>query len=700
MGRFFLTLALGLGLCFGAAYYFDLWPKSPAADHQNTTDDSADNGKRPVELGDLLYHPQIVGSQLVPPGDFNENLLGRVIVVPAQLAPLDKVEVGAEVEGSLLFVGEEIPPSAIAVAGLAPFTADPFRIVPLALGSDTVYKVYRRLYDGMTVNPDQMVALLNPAKAMLDVNMKTAKVNASVADQAGSEALYEESKARVKANQILYGQKAISFEELRASIATKDKYWQEVLGKRESIKLAQAELETSQHMLKQHEVRNKIRLPRSTIKQVLKNTGDTVKASEPILQLFNTEFLVAEGLLEEKNMEYVRRARQVILEPTREESPLRILKAHRNEVTGVAVTHDFQIVANGQKVKRDLIVSGSKDGRVLVWSLQQTEPVHQLETHSPVRSLACSPPSSSEQWILAGCSDGSIYLWNLAKLDEVRQVKEHRDAVTALAFSPDGAFFASGGADNNIQMWSTDKVWKDKAAKPEYPFDSAHLVGQPHRGTISSLHFIPECKLISASRDNSLRVWSLHKNGAKLDRKEEGRGGMVSQLGVSNDGNWMLFDKQQGRELQILSTQGRYLCNLDNPNAGTPFEVLALFSPDSNLLLTAGAAEGRLQLWRTPTNKSRGFEVRQYVPKEGSPVTCAAFDNYGRFAVSGCQDHHVYIWPVPTPEEIRQHRLTAKAVHLAGALDANPRQTRIGVELDNPDGRLIPGRPVTIVVYE
>jgi hypothetical protein len=44
--------------------------------------------------------------------------------------------------------------------------------------------------------------------------------------------------------------------------------------------------------------------------------------------------------------------------------------------------------------------------------------------------------------------------------------------------------------------------------------------------------------------------------------------------------------------------------------------------------------------------------------------------------------------------------LTAKRVHLPGALDANPRQIRMSVELDNPDGRLLPGRPVTIVVYE
>jgi WD40 repeat protein len=164
----------------------------------------------------------------------------------------------------------------------------------------------------------------------------------------------------------------------------------------------------------------------------------------------------------------------------------------------------------------------------------------------------------------------------------------------------------------------------------------------------------------------------------------------------------MLFDNSKGQELQILSTRtGMQFSILDPQQTGTGFGVLAQFSPDSNLLLTAGGAEGRLQLWRTPTDRSRGFELRQYVPKEGAPVTCAAFFHNAPFVVSGCQDQHVYIWPVPTPEEIRKHRIQAKLpVNLPGALDANPRQTRMSVELDNPGGRLIPGRPVTIVVYE
>jgi hypothetical protein len=129
----------------------------------------------------------------------------------------------------------------------------------------------------------------------------------------------------------------------------------------------------------------------------------------------------------------------------------------------------------------------------------------------------------------------------------------------------------------------------------------------------------------------------------------------------------------------------------------TPFETLALFSPDASLILTAGAPEGRLQLWRCPTGQERGFEVRQFVTEEKAPVTCAAFA-HDSFALSGTKTGLVYLWRIPTTEEVQNHRiLGAKLTTLGQTVDPGTRQMRVGVRLRN-DGRLIDGRPVTIVI--
>src|SRR5262249_51570572 len=156
-------------------------------------------------------------------------------------------------------------------------------------------------------------------------------------------------------------------------------------------------------------------------------------------------------------------------------------------------------------------------------------------------------------------------------------------------------------------------------------FDAEHGVDNPHQGTITSLAFTPQCKLVSAARDNTLRAWSLHEKGAHLiGQPVTHRGGTVGQLGVSANGRYVVFD--QGKTLQLLNIEnGSTVCTLDNLGGASPFDTLALFSPDGSLMLTGGAGDGRLHLWKTPTQADRAFQVREFVTSDRSAITSAAF---------------------------------------------------------------------------
>ena len=218
-----------------------------------------------------------------------------------------------------------------------------------------------------------------------------------------------------------------------------------------------------------------------------------------------------------------------------------------------------------------------------------------------------------------------------------------------------------------------------------------------HRAALTALQFLPDGRLVSASRDNCVRLWKLGTNGARLEGTIDRRSGDVAWPGVSPDGRHILLD--QGKSVRILSLKDRRTeCVLENAAEASQFTTFALFSPDAQLVLTAGAAEGRLQLWRAPTADTRAYELRQLVTRDHALASCAAFAPDGTFVVTGTKDRQVLVWPLPGPAEI-QRQITAEVTLVERLVESSSRQVRFWVEVSNPEGFLLPGTTVTLAIY-
>src|SRR5205085_225135 len=108
----------------------------------------------------------------------------------------------------------------------------------------------------------------------------------------------------------------------------------------------------------------------------------------------------------------------------------------------------------------------------------------------------------------------------------------HDGAVTCMAFSPDGQWFATGGEDRTINLWNTD------TGERVYPIRAAH------RQAVTSLQFTQAGLLVSAGRDGWLNLWSIKPGQAPVQLPGfDRRGGDVAQLGVSPDGTRVLYDR-------------------------------------------------------------------------------------------------------------------------------------------------------------
>jgi WD40 repeat protein len=556
-------------------------------------------------------------------------------------------------------------------------------------------KWFLPLDEGTKVQEGQVIGLIDPALAVADLNIKLAKLNAAEADRVAAEKTRDEAKKRWDRADMLWRKGSEALEAVQAAQLGYERYVSETVSKTEGVKTAAQELRQSDTVLDLHMIRSKIN---GEVKQLVKHKGESVKNLDAVLEMIDYSKLRIRGRADLHDLPALRQSPVVDVEVTRHVGPALILTGHMGEVTGVAVSKDRQVV------------SVSEDKTARVWAGNLTSHRERLVLRHPagVRAVACTPPGAKDNkanLCLTGAADGVARLYNLdpdLKGDPfVRQFRDangHKEAINAVAFSPDGQWAATGGDDRFICLWDvgTGKLLH------RFPADRGH------HGGVTSVQFLSDdgkkpYRLVSAGRDNALIVWPLEEDGTPQEEptRFDRRGGEVTTLGVNPRGGQVLFD--QGKELRILSPANGALVGTLSATGAGGFTKLALFSPNGDLVL-AGGGGGRLQLWRAPTPTARGHELQQLVWASGrdeqAATNCGAFappgGEFNGFLVTGTQNRSVIVWPMPSEKEVEKP-LTARIINLDPEVSSG--QVRVTAELDNADGRLLPGDVVTMVVY-
>ncbi len=542
----------------------------------------------------------------------------------------------------------------------------------------------RKLKEDDFVEKGQLLALIDDRVALAEYIARQQNVRVAEAEAAAAEATYKEAQKQVETGLTLSSGslRAMSREELSTRGATRDKYYAEWKSKQQQIEKVRKEEEQAKTLLELHEIRSPIA---GRIETIYHQLGEAVKSSpnpEPLFRIVNHDKLRIEGLIDEHFYQRLKRGAQVVLERSLPQAPAKTCVGHLQEVTGVAVA------PNGPKTR---IVSSSLDGTVRVWEGESQGEVKIL-THPhgvTVRCVACSPKGAKDNLCLSGASDGVGRFWHLNdNSDKPKRIldSKHRGAIQCVAFTPDGAYCATAGDDREILIHET------ATGALKYK-----LVG--HRGAVTSLQFLPDSQLLSAGRDNTLRLWKLGTEAGREEARQDGRAGDVTQIAASPDGEHVLYDPKQSKTLRVLSIPKWTTDGVIHATTGaTQFSTLAIFSPDAQLVLSSSGADGRLQLWHSPLATGRASVVRQLMTEDRSPPTCAAFSPDGAFLVTGARDKNVYVWAVP-PREETARQLTAVITRVEPALDPSSHQVRVWAELDNPPPDLVPGVNVTMVQF-
>ena len=217
-------------------------------------------------------------------------------------------------------------------------------------------------------------------------------------------------------------------------------------------------------------------------------------------------------------------------------------------------------------------------------------------------------------------------LWDATTGKERASLSGHRDAVSAVAFSPDGKTLATASIDTTLRLWDPD-TGRNKA------------VFRGHTSSVLSVAFSPDGKTVATgSTDRSVKLWDVVPEQERDTLRGDQLG--VTCLAFSPDDRILATGGWDGRtKLWSLTTN-------DPPSAlegteGAEVRTVA-FAPDGKTLMT-GCSDGVVRLWDLETKK-----VRPPLAGHTDQVRCSAFTPDGRILATGSDDKTVILWDVHT----------------------------------------------------
>jgi WD40 repeat protein len=232
--------------------------------------------------------------------------------------------------------------------------------------------------------------------------------------------------------------------------------------------------------------------------------------------------------------------------------------------------------------ERLVVPQGRRPARVRIWEWASGRLEQELiggdMTHSAVfspdgRTLAAAGHDRERRRAMRY----PVRRWNLATGHQRRLLPGHDDQVGFLAWSPDGALLASGGADGTVRLW--DPETRDCRATFK------------HRTLVWGVAFSPDGRTLATTGGRTIHLWDV----ATLKRKITLRGHTKEVFGLcfapggrtlasaGGDGVVRLWDVSTGEERAALRWDVGKLHNV-------------AFAPDG-MTAAVGAANGRIVVW-------------------------------------------------------------------------------------------------------
>ena len=268
----------------------------------------------------------------------------------------------------------------------------------------------------------------------------------------------------------------------------------------------------------------------------------------------------------------------------------KILHGHENRIKCLAWSKDGTVLA-----------SGSNDKTVCLWDVAAGVCIDTMKWHSGAVNCVLW----KDECLISGSDDGRILLWN-PKLQSIREIGRHDDSVYCIALSTDGEKLVSGSDDRRLKTWPL-------RPKNGMPVPRPLLSWVAHEKPLRCVAWIPNSnEIISGSNDFLLKCWDA-RTGVPWDKKAEmsGHTDFVYACACSPDGRYLasastdttirIWDVERGECLRELREHTGFVWNVSWSSAG------------GKLFLSSTSSDGRVYIWEISDSsklQSTSFDIR------------------------------------------------------------------------------------------
>jgi WD40 repeat protein/transcriptional regulator with XRE-family HTH domain len=307
--------------------------------------------------------------------------------------------------------------------------------------------------------------------------------------------------------------------------------------------------------------------------------------------------------------------------PDSTNSSVKLLRGHTDFVWDIAFSSDGRF-----------LVSGSRDGTLRLWDMQDEQSIHVFEGHKhDVYGLAID---ANNQLLVSAGKDQTVRLWDLQSGRTLKTLRGHTGGIHSLSLSSDDQILASSGQNEMIQLW---RLQSDGMLS----FQPYKIFSSPTRqiSALSTVSFSPDNQTLAINRhDESIALWNIQT-------------GQLDRWAAHNAPVWTILFSPEG---QILASSS-YDCTVRLWDVQTHQCLQVLRGHESVIrsiafhpggqTLASGSSDHTIRFW----NVQAGECLRTLKEHMGA-VFALAFDPSGQRLASGSHDHTIRVWDVQTGE--------------------------------------------------